>query len=79
LGLSDPLRKEAKEAMKICRQAGMKTIIVTGDHKLTAKSVAEQLGFKIGKANIMEGKELDKLSEKRISRTIRKKCKFMRE
>jgi Ca2+-transporting ATPase len=72
LGLSDPLRKEAKEAMKICRQAGMKTIIVTGDHKLTAKSVAEQLGFKIGKANIMEGKELDKLSEKEFQEQLEK-------
>ena len=42
----------------------MRTIIVTGDHKLTAKSVAKQLGFKTERANIMEGKELDELSEK---------------
>jgi len=70
LGLSDPLRKEAKEAMKICRQAGMRTIIVTGDHKLTAKSVAKQLGFKTGKANIMEGKELDNLSEKEFQERL---------
>ncbi|MEA3452911.1 MAG: HAD-IC family P-type ATPase [Patescibacteria group bacterium] len=66
LGLSDPLRKEAKEAMKICRNAGMRTIIMTGDHKLTAKSVGKQLGFKIAKNNIIEGKEVDKLSEKEL-------------
>jgi len=70
LGLSDPLRKEAEEAIKICRQAGMRTIIVTGDHKLTAKSVAKQLGFKTGKANIMEGKELDNLSEKEFQERL---------
>ncbi len=70
LGLSDPLRKEAKEAMKICRQAGMRTIIVTGDHKLTAKSVAKQLGFKTDRDNIMEGKELDELSEKEFQKRL---------
>ena len=47
--LKDPIRPEAKEAMIVCRQAGMRPIIVTGDHKLTAKAVATELGFKIGK------------------------------
>jgi len=61
--LKDPVRKEAKKAMKVCRQAGMKPIIVTGDHKLTAKAVAEELGFKIKEENILEGQELDKLSD----------------
>ena len=70
LGLSDPIRKDVKEAMRICRQAGMRPIIVTGDHKLTAKSVAEQIGFKTKKENILEGKDLDQLSDKKFQKIL---------
>ncbi|MCD6528080.1 HAD-IC family P-type ATPase [bacterium] len=70
--LKDPIRKEVKEAMKICRQAGMRPIIVTGDHKLTAKAVAEELGFKIKKENILEGQDLDRLSDKEFEKILDK-------
>jgi len=52
ISLEDPIRKEVKDAMKICRQAGMKPIIVTGDHKLTAMAVAKELGFEIKRKRI---------------------------
>ena len=61
--LHDPIRKETKEVMDTCRKAGMKPIIVTGDHMLTAKAVAERLGFKTNKENMMEGSDLNKLSD----------------
>jgi len=70
--LKDPIRKEVKEAIKICKKAGMKPIIVTGDHKLTAKAVAEELGFKIKKENILEGKDLDKLSDEDFEKILDK-------
>ena len=70
--LKDPLRKDAKESIKICREAGMKPIIVTGDHKLTAKAVAEELGFKITNENILEGKELDNLSDREFDKILDK-------
>jgi len=60
--LKDPLRKEAKKAISVCRQAGIKPIIVTGDHKLTAKAIAQELGFAINEKNIIEGKYLDQMS-----------------
>jgi len=69
--LKDPVRKEAKEAMRVCRQAGMRPIIVTGDHKLTAKAVAEELGFKIKEGNIMEGKDLDRMSDGEFAEKVR--------
>jgi len=72
IALKDPIRKGVKRAMKICRQAGMKPIIVTGDHKLTAKAVAKELGFKIKEENIMEGKELDELSEEDFRKKVKK-------
>jgi len=68
--LKDPIRPEAKEAIKICRQAGMRPIIVTGYHKLTAKAVATELGFKIGEENILEGQGLDKLSDKDFEKIL---------
>jgi len=70
--LKDPIRKEVKGAMKVCRQAGMRPIIVTGDHKLTAKAVAEELGFKIKEKNILEGKDLDKLSDEDFEKNLDK-------
>ena len=68
--LRDPVRKEVKSAMRVCRQAGMRPIIITGDHKLTAKAVAEELGFKIKEESILEGKDLDKLSEQEFKKIL---------
>ncbi|MDD5590297.1 MAG: HAD-IC family P-type ATPase, partial [Candidatus Portnoybacteria bacterium] len=68
--LEDPVREEAKSAIKLCRRAGLRPIIVTGDHKLTAKAVAEELGFKIKAENILEGKDLDKLGEKEFAEIL---------
>jgi len=70
--LKDPVRREVKEAMRVCRQAGMKPIIVTGDHKLTAKAVAEELGFKIKEGNILEGGDLDELSDEDFDKILLK-------
>lgn len=61
--LKDPIRLDVKEAVKICQQAGMRPILVTGDHKLTAKAVAQELSFKIKEENILTGTQLDKLSD----------------
>ena len=69
--LHDPIRKETKEVMDACREAGMKPIIVTGDHMLTAKAVAEKLGFKTNKENIMEGSNLNKLSNEEFEKIFK--------
>ncbi len=72
IALHDPLRKEVKEAIRICVQAGMKPILVTGDHKLTAKAIAKKLGFKTKEENILEGKDFDQLSEREFDKKIEK-------
>ncbi len=64
IALRDPLREKVKEAIKTCKTAGMKPIIITGDHKLTAKAVAKELGFSVKDKNIIEGKDLKELSDK---------------
>ncbi len=70
IALKDPLRADVKEAIKICKRAGMKPIIITGDHKLTAKAIAEELGFSIKEKNIIEGKKLDELSDEEFKNRL---------
>ena len=72
IGLKDPLRKEVKNAIKVVRGAGIRPVIVTGDHPLTTKAIAEELGFKIKKENIITGKELDELSDEKFQEKIKK-------
>jgi len=72
IGLKDPLRSDVKEAIMICQKAGMKPILVTGDHKLTAKAVANEIGLKVKEEEILEGKELEKISQKEFERILEK-------
>jgi len=62
VGMIDPPREEAEEAIKLCEKAGIKTVMITGDHKLTAAAIAKELGMmKSGLA--FTGKELDDISD----------------
>ena len=72
IALKDPLRKNTKKAVEICIKAGMKPIIVTGDHLLTACAVARELNIDTKEENIIQGKDLDKLSDKEFQKRIRK-------
>ena len=71
IGLNDPIRPGVKKAISTCRKAGMKPIIITGDNKLTAKAVAEQIGLKVKEKNIIEGKELEKLSDEEFKKRVK--------
>jgi Ca2+-transporting ATPase len=61
-GLMDPPREEAKEAVRICKTAGIKPVMITGDHPLTARNIAKRLGLLDNGGGVMTGQELDKLS-----------------
>ncbi|MBU1165022.1 HAD-IC family P-type ATPase [Patescibacteria group bacterium] len=71
VAIQDPLRKEAKEMIRLIIKAKIHPVIVTGDHKLTAKTIAQELGLKIKEENILEGSELDNLTDKALSKRIR--------
>lgn len=70
IGLKDPLRKEAKQAIGLCRKAGMKPILVTGDHALTAQAVGRKLNLKTASKNTIQGKQLDEISDQELQKKI---------
>ncbi|OGO23701.1 MAG: hypothetical protein A2144_10970, partial [Chloroflexi bacterium RBG_16_50_9] len=63
-GMADPPREEAKEAIKLCRLAGIKVVMITGDNKLTAESIARQLDLPPGKS--VTGNELVGMSDEAL-------------
>lgn len=63
IALKDPLRKDAKGSIAITKKAGIRTVIVTGDHKFTAKAIAEEIGIEVKDENIIEGKELETMGD----------------
>ncbi len=71
IGLMDPLRPEAKEAIEICKKAGMRPIMATGDHLLTARAIGKELGLKTERKNIIEGRELEEMSDEYFSERVK--------
>lgn len=73
-GMIDPPRDEVIEAMKQCKEAGIKTIMITGDHKLTATAVARELGQlpeeEGSKPRVLTGVELDRMSDQQLEDVI---------
>ena len=67
-GMVDPPRGEAKEAVRLCKQAGIKVVMITGDHKVTAESIAGQLDLPPGEA--ITGAELQAMSDEELSRQV---------
>ena len=70
VGLIDPPRKEIPGAIKECHNAGIKPVMITGDHKETASAIAQKIGLLTGKETIMTGEELSRLSEAEFEQRV---------
>ncbi|MEN6413653.1 MAG: calcium-transporting P-type ATPase, PMR1-type [Veillonellales bacterium] len=71
IGMIDPPREEARQAIALCRQAGIKTIMITGDHRNTAVAVAQELTmYSEGVHLALTGKELDCLSNDELGKIV---------
>lgn len=78
VGMIDPPRKEVKEAVEKCKKAGMKPVMITGDHKETAFAIAKEIGMLHNKNEIITGQELDKLNDEQLLARIEKIRVFAR-
>lgn len=65
-GMIDPPRPEAIEAIRGCKKAGIRVVMITGDHAVTAKAVGEILGISDSKSKVLTGKELEKMSDEEL-------------
>ncbi len=70
-GMIDPPREEVKEAVKKCVSAGIKTVMITGDHKITATAIAKQLGILIEENEAITGSELEKMTDEELKNKVR--------
>ena len=78
IGMIDPPREGVKEAVRTCRKAGIKTVMITGDHLQTAKAIAKELGI-LRKGDLaVAGDELEKISDQELERNIMKYSVFAR-
>lgn len=79
VGIEDPIRPDVYESIKICHEAGIKVVIITGDHKATAESIGRKLGLIKTKGDlIIEGQELDEMSDDELDREISSVAIFAR-
>lgn len=72
IGMIDPPRPEVKEAVKICRTAGIRPIMITGDHPLTAQAIARDLGIiQYDNEDVRTGRMLSEMSEEELRETVK--------
>ena len=78
IGMIDPPRKGVKEAVLACRRAGIKTVMITGDHITTAKAIAKDLEILRGRELAITGQELDKILDSKLEKEIMNYSVFAR-
>ena len=78
MGMIDPPRDGVKEAVEECKRAGIKTVMITGDHISTAKAIAEKLGILERKDEAITGQELDKIPQDILEKEIENYSVFAR-
>ncbi|NEU05416.1 MULTISPECIES: cation-translocating P-type ATPase [Clostridium] len=70
VGMIDPPRLEVKDSIEICKTSGIKTIMITGDHKNTAFAIAKELNIATDLSQVISGAELDKMSDEELTNSI---------
>ncbi len=75
VGMIDPPRKEVSEAIRLCKQAGIRIIMITGDNAITAQAIASKIGLS---GKVMEGFELDKVTNHQLRRIVNEITIFAR-
>ncbi len=77
-GMIDPPRPEAKQSVQLCKRAGIKVVMATGDHKLTAEAIAREIGILEPGSKILTGAELDNMNNDDLDAVIEQTSVFAR-
>jgi Ca2+-transporting ATPase len=77
-GIIDPPREEAKQAIELCRTAGIRPVMITGDHPATARAIARELGLVAQDGGVLAGQELESLSEPQLQGRIERTSVYAR-
>lgn len=77
-GMIDPPRQEAKEAIELCKQAGIVPVMITGDYKDTAYAIAEQLGMVENEDQAIMGRDLNDLTDEQMRQLVKEKRVYAR-
>jgi len=71
VGMIDPPREEAKKAVEKCKTAAIKTVMITGDHKITATAIAKKLGILENEDEAITGQDLENMSDEDLEKNVR--------
>ena len=78
VGILDPARPEAKTAVRKAREAGIRSIMITGDHALTAEAISRDLGILEADERAVTGSQIDKMSDAELTSTLQTTSIFAR-
>jgi Ca2+-transporting ATPase len=78
IGLQDPPRAEARDAVQRCRRAGIRTVMITGDHPATARAIARELGMLERGAGVVTGVELEAIDDEALRQRVRQIAVYAR-
>ena len=76
--MMDPPRVESKEAVALCKKAGIRPVMITGDHKITATAIAKEIGIYEDGMNSLEGSELDLMSDDDLEKAVENTAVYAR-
>lgn len=78
IAIKDPLRLDARHTVNIAKEAGIRTVLITGDHRLTARAVAQEVGIPSEEPCIMEGSEIDLATDEELRKIAKGVCLYAR-
>jgi len=77
-GMIDPPREEVKDAVAVCKKAGIRAIMITGDHRITAATIGVQLGIIQSESEAIDGKEIESLTDEQLQELVKRVSVFAR-